>query len=229
MIKIEGGTFFMGPPMDGSEGNPARQMTVDTFYMSRYQVTQAEWLPLSGSNPSNFEWPDLPVHNFRISDASMYCNRLSILSNLSPVYDLEILINLRGVHVTIDWTADGYRLPTETEWEFAARGGNATKEYIYAGGNNLDDVAWYNADSGGRPHPVGRKAPNELGLYDMSGNVWEMCENQELLYRTDSFHSLIGRGGDCLSRPPALHPASRAIPPSDSAIVGFRIVRNYTS
>jgi formylglycine-generating enzyme required for sulfatase activity len=120
-----------------------------------------------GNNPSNWKGDTLPVEQVSWYDCVEFCNKLSQKEGLTPCYSGS------GTSITCDWTANGYRLPTEAEWEFAARGGNQSKGYKYSGSNDIANVAWYNRNSGSKPHIVGGKQANELGIHDMSGNVWE--------------------------------------------------------
>jgi formylglycine-generating enzyme required for sulfatase activity len=180
-------------------------ITVADFYIGRYDVTQKEWTEAMGGNPSRFKGDNLPVEMVSWYDSIEYCNRRSVKEGLQPYYinrtrkdpgnrpDPEF-----GELDTIKWTvtinagADGYRLPTEVEWEYAASGGQESQGYTYSGSDDVDEVAWYWRNSGdrrlagawnwplieqnhNRPKPVGSKKPNELGLYDMSGNVRQWC------------------------------------------------------
>jgi formylglycine-generating enzyme required for sulfatase activity len=171
-VRIPGGTFLMGSPAseggrDDDEG-PQHQVTVGGFYMGRYEVTQQEWVEVMGSNPSNWKGDNLPVEQVSWYDAIEYCNRRSVKEGLSPAYTGN------GNNVTWNRGANGYRLPTEAEWEYAAQGGGKDP-LMYSGSNTVDVVGWYAGNSGSRTHTVGTKQPNSLGLYDMSGNVYEWC------------------------------------------------------
>ena len=157
LIKVEAGTFEMSR-QDGENQpseNPHQATLTRDFYIGRTEVTQMQWVNVMGSNPSRFKGYDHPVDQVSWDDAMAFCEKLNS-SGKAP---------------------DGWRfsLPTETQWEYAARGGNKSKGYKYSGSNNIDEVAWYQKNDGRKSHPIGQKNANELGLYDMSGNVQEWC------------------------------------------------------
>ena len=156
MVKVEGSTFTMGAtPEQGNDAyeyeRPAHQVTLSDYYIGRYEVTQKEWQAVMGDNPSKFYGDNLPVDYVSCNDCQDFINKLNQLTGLK------------------------FRLPTEAEWEFAARGGKQSKGYKYSGSDNAKNIAWYEKNSGSKPHQVGTKEPNELGIYDMSGNVGEWC------------------------------------------------------
>jgi len=167
MIAVQGGTFTMGStPEQGrfSQGDekPAHQVTVSDFYIGKYEVTQAQWKAVMGTNPSYSVGDNLPEDNVSWNEVQEFIRQLNIR------------------------TGKRYRLPTEAEWEYAARGGNKSQVYKYSGSNNIDDVAWYVGNSGNKIHPVGTKLPNELGIYDMSGNMSEWCNDRYGNYYSSS-------------------------------------------
>lgn len=179
MVFVQGGTFIMGDDGRASTA-PAHQVTVGGFYIGKYEVTCDEydsfceatgrWKPVGRGERSG----NIPVSGVTWYDAVAYCNWRSERDGLEPAYIVE------GKKVICDFAANGYRLPTEAEWEYAARGGNNSRGYKYSGSDDVDAVAWYKTNSGTnlgnrKLHPVGEKRSNELGLHDMSGNAWEWC------------------------------------------------------
>ena len=167
MIAVEGGTFTMGAtPEQGSDAyereKPTHQVTLSNYYIGETEVTQALWQAVIGNNPSNFKGDNLPVEYISWDDCQEFIKKLNVL------------------------TGKNFRLPTEAEWEFAARGGKKSRGYKYSGSNNIDGVAWYGDNSGYETHTVKTKQANELGIYDMSGNVGEWCQDW---YGYDSYSS----------------------------------------
>ena len=175
MVKVAGGTFQMGATSEqGSSGSddemPVHSVTLSDYYIGETEVTQALWYAVMGQKPTSdgSQWEssyglsnEYPAYYVSWDDCQTFISKLNKLTGLS------------------------FRLPTEAEWEFAARGGNYSRGYKYAGSNTVDDVAWHVDNSDSKTHAVGTKSPNELGLYDMSGNVWEWCQD----WYDDSYYS----------------------------------------
>lgn len=189
LIYVDGGTFHMG--LEKGVDNPKHEVIIDDFYISKYELTVGEWKQYIYDSGIDFDLlnnermlmeinkgngyiipDDHPMYFITWEEATEYCNWLSLKSGLTPVYSYEVDINDKLI-VSMDVNANGYRLPTEAEWEFAAKGGILTKGYKYSGSNNLDEVSWNRTNSDRVLHLVGLKRPNELGLYDMNGNVAE--------------------------------------------------------
>ena len=171
--------------MGGSDGDfafhsrPIHKVTVRGFYMGRHPVTQSQWYSVMGRLYSLNEKPKEPIEMVSWREAIAYCNKRSVVEGLEPCYKTENGI-LNCYHMK-----NGYRLPTEAEWEFAARGGNLSCDFQYAGSDVLDEAGWYKRNSNGKAHEVGSKKENELGLHDMSGNVWEWCWDYFGYYSTE--------------------------------------------
>ena len=159
MVGVEGGTFTMGATSEQGTSDPydaeypTHSVTLSNFSIGETEVTRELWKAVMGSDPSYFGGTNLPVEYVSWNNCQTFITKLNQL------------------------TGKNFRLPTEAEWEYAARGGNKSKGYKYAGSNNLNDVAWYSDNSSRNTHPVKQKQPHELGLYDMSGNVWEWCQD----------------------------------------------------
>ena len=215
MVRVEAGTFTMGAtaemkdPFDWEK--PTHQVTLtNDYYIGKYEVTQALWQAVMGNNPSYFKGGNLPVEQVSWDDCQEFLSKLNSI------------------------TGKKFRLPTEAEWEYAARGGNKSKGYQYSGSNNLSDVAWYRDNSGYKTYAVGTKQPNELGIYDMSGNVWEWCQDWYGEYSSssqvnptgaNSGSSRVNRGGAVGNDARLCRSSCRAndVPGTHYSILGLRL------
>ncbi|MBO7262895.1 MAG: SUMF1/EgtB/PvdO family nonheme iron enzyme [Alistipes sp.] len=209
MIYVEGGTFAMGSTSGGSDEEPVHNVTLDSYYIGETEITQAQWRAVMGSNPSSYTGDNRPVERVSWDDAQAFCKRLSEL------------------------TGKRYVLPTEAQWEYAARGGKKSKGYTYSGSNSVDEVAKYSSSEGHAN--VKSKKPNELGIYDMSGNVWEWCSDWYDSYGSSSQTNPQGsssgsdrvlRGGSWRGNASGCRVANRnsSAPSSTDSSYGFRVV-----
>ncbi|MCL2155795.1 MAG: formylglycine-generating enzyme family protein [Leptospirales bacterium] len=256
MVRIPAGTFVMGSPTDETQ----HSVTLTTgFYMSKYLVTQEQYFAVMGTNPSSFSSSPAtgenqakrPVERVSWYDALVFCNKLSDAEGLTPAYSIN------GSTDPADWGtvptssnstwnavamvsgANGYRLPTEAQWEYACRAGTTTEWFHGNVETGLGDYAWYSSNSGSKTHEVGKKLPNAWGLYDMHGNVWEWCWDWYSSSYYDTSSSLsdpvgpvsgsyrVLRGGYWSADASYLRSASRSsgAPGSRSLYLGFRVVR----
>ncbi|GMO45460.1 MAG: formylglycine-generating enzyme family protein [Treponemataceae bacterium] len=231
MVRINGGTFMMGSPADEPNRNSdetRHSVTVSSFWMGKHEVTQKEWRDVMETSPSNFSGDNLPVEQVSWYDAVEYCNARSRREGLTPAYTIS------GTNVTWNRSANGYRLPTEAEWEYACRAGTTTPYYT---GSTVDSAGWHDGNSGGRTHPAGQKAANGWGLYDMHGNVWEWCWDRYGSYPSDAQTDPTGagsgsnrviRGGSWGDYAQILRSAIRysSLPENLIIYVGVRLVRS---
>ncbi len=216
MVYVYGGSFIMGCTREQddqcyTDEHPAHKVTLGDYYMGKYPVTQAQWRAVMGSNPSYFRGCDrCPVERVSWNQVQNFIKRLN------------------------EKTGKWYRLPTEAEWEFAARSGIKGNMFRYSGNNNINDVAWYSGNSDRKTHPVGIKGGNDLGIHDMTGNVWEWCSDWFGSYCSDDKQSPAGpargtervlRGGSWLNKPDRCRVSYRAgiCPDRYYRSVGFRL------
>ena len=174
MVQLPRGQFTMGDK-DEVDANP-HEVVVSSFYIDKYLVTQEQYQRVCGDNPSRWKGAKNPVEQVRWSDAARFCNERSRLEGLQPCYDLETW--------ECKFDTNGYRLPTEAEWEYACRAGTKTAYFFGNNPSKLANYAWFDRNSGGHTRPVGQKRPNPWGLYDMCGNVWQWCND---FYKVDYY------------------------------------------
>jgi formylglycine-generating enzyme required for sulfatase activity len=184
LVYVAGGTFTMGCTAEQGEDcedteKPAHQVTVDDFYIGKYEVTQAQWKAVTGRNPSFFKGENLPVTNVSWDDI------VGTSGDYMTIYNIQYYAD-GFIYKLNKLTGKQHRLPTEAEWEYAARGGADNRGYKYSGSDVPAHVAWYVDNSGIKTHPVGTKSPNELDIYDMSGNVYEWCSDWYGTYNSNA-------------------------------------------
>ena len=259
MAAVEGSVFDMGSTGNEKNELPVHKVTVSSFYISSTEVTQKEYEAVTGENLSANKGENLPVEEVSWYDALVFCNKLSIMSSLTPVYSINGTTDPEkwGAIPRIDssdeeksvWNkaalnplADGYRLPTEAEWEFAAKGGIKDTPSIYSGSSTSAFVAWNASTSGDATHDVAKKNANELGLYDMTGNVWEWCWDWYGNYPKEDVKDPLGekeevtgrkirRGGSIKSADVFCRNENRAtsVPELRGVDLGFRVARSVVS
>jgi len=235
MVVIPGGFFDMGGGKGTSDESPVHRVWVSSFWMDRFEVVQEQFKKYQISDPSHFKSPDRPLEQMNWTDAALYCNERSLAEGLEPCYDEETW--------QCSFQANGYRLPTEAEWEYACRAGTTTKYSFGNDARKLKAYTWFAGNSSGKTHPVGQKKPNPWGLYDMHGNVAEWCSDfySENYYGHSPQKNPKGpakgkervlRGGAWNSTADSIRTSARSSDPSiddtclASDAIGFRCVRN---
>ncbi|MCX7908523.1 MAG: SUMF1/EgtB/PvdO family nonheme iron enzyme [Ignavibacteria bacterium] len=229
LVKIPSGVFLMGSKTGLGYEQPVHEVHLtQSFYISKYEITQKQWLTIMDSNPSQFVGEKLPVMNVDWVETLIFCNRLSKLMNLDTCYIFG------GEAVYFDTNANGFRLPTEAEWEYACRAGSVGD---FAGTGNPLEMGWFDVNSGMKPHPVGEKYPNSWGIYDMHGNAWEWCWDwfdpfyYEKSPRVNPRGPYTGKNrvvrGGCWQKGTTFgRSSSRQFPEDQKTNFGFRVVRN---
>jgi len=246
MMLIENGAFDMGSISGDEDEEPVRKVKVSSFYMSKHEVTQKQWMSIMENNPSHFhDRADCPVENISWYDAILFCNKLSASAGFTPYYiidssradagNLNFYDHIKWL-VKYDSLANGFRLPTEAEWEYAA---SAPSNSLFAGSNLPGKVAWTLENSDAKTRPVGQKLPNKNNLYDMSGNVWEWCwdwYDYHYYEKSEDINPMgplkgrlkVIRGGSWLAHSIHARVANRERDGADNAnyFTGLRLVRN---